>query len=263
MDIRYAGYEAWLADLLGLTLGDVDDLSVLPQMAREAAEVEPTQGDDVLEGTSADEVVNLLGGDDTWTEPFSDSGDDRISGGRGKDTIELGDGNDVGKGGGGADDIDGGQGNDRLIGGAGADELHSSYGNNVIKGGGGNDRLTGASFDGGNDRILGGNGDDWISGRDGRDKITGGNGDDTIFTGSEDGVRDRLFYDHRDGTDQVFYFEDGIDLIVITGDQVNRFRQIDVSEDITGDALISFGDTVIELVNVAAEDIGRDDFVFV
>ncbi|NQV07732.1 hypothetical protein HQ535_14395 [bacterium] len=95
-----------------------------------------TEGDDVINGTSARDVIHGRGGDDV------------INGLSGHDILCGGDGNDV---------IRGANGNDRMWGDAGADLLIGHRGNDKMYGGGGNDRLQGRL---GNDRMDGGLGKD-------------------------------------------------------------------------------------------------------
>ncbi|MFL5241142.1 MAG: beta strand repeat-containing protein [Gemmataceae bacterium] len=102
-------------------------------------------------GTSENLVVNMNGGDDTFTggnglAPLISL---TVDGGAGNDTITGGDGNDVLIGGDGNDVIEGGRGNDVLFGGAGDDVFtwDPGDGSDTIEGQGGHDRL---EFDGAN-----------------------------------------------------------------------------------------------------------------
>ena len=104
-------------------------------------------------GTSENLVVNLNGGDDTFTAgnglaPLISL---TVNGGAGNDTITGGDGNDVLIGGDGNDTLIGGRGNDRLIGGAGNDTFvwNPGDGSDVVEGQGGVDTLqfNGANID--------------------------------------------------------------------------------------------------------------------
>lgn len=120
----------------------------------------PTQGNDVILGTSGVDDFNALGGNDTIC---AEGGNDRIDAGPGGDWV------------------DGGTGSDTIFGRAGDDEIYGDTGNDVISGGGGNDTIEG---EGGNDTLSGQTGDDFINGGNGVDAINGGSGRDTIFTGS-------------------------------------------------------------------------------
>lgn len=103
-----------------------------------------TNGDDILTGTAAANVVNALDGNDTvWTL----GGNDRVNGGLGNDRMD---------GGTGADQLTGGQGNDLILGGGGADRLTGNEGDDLLNGGAGRDVMTGGA---GGDTFVFGNGD--------------------------------------------------------------------------------------------------------
>lgn len=111
-----------------------------------ACDITGTPGNDVLVGTSADEVICGLGGNDV---------------------IRGGGGDDILKGAGGNDTIYGGGGSDTIKGGAGKDQLYGQSGPDTLIGGKGKDRL------------FGGNGPDVLSGGRGSDYGNGGGGSDT------------------------------------------------------------------------------------
>jgi Ca2+-binding RTX toxin-like protein len=104
-------------------------------------------------GTSENLVVNMNGGDDTFTAAALPAGLIHISvdGGAGNDTIIGSDGADRLSGGDGNDVIEGGRGNDFLFGGAGDDVFtwDPGDGSDVIEGQGGHDTMqfTGANVD--------------------------------------------------------------------------------------------------------------------
>ncbi|WP_339949436.1 calcium-binding protein [uncultured Albimonas sp.] len=85
--------------------------------------------DNDLEGSGADDVVDLQGGDDVFDGRGGDdhvdggAGKDKLSGGKGRDALSGDGGRDKLWGGGGKDEIDGGAGNDKLWGGAKADRF--------------------------------------------------------------------------------------------------------------------------------------------
>jgi Ca2+-binding RTX toxin-like protein len=96
-------------------------------------------------GTSENLVVNMNGGDDTFTAgnglaPLIAL---TVDGGAGNDNITGGDGNDMLIGGDGNDTITGGRGSDMLIGGAGDDTFvwNPGDGSDVVEGQGGHDTL--------------------------------------------------------------------------------------------------------------------------
>lgn len=90
-------------------------------------------GDDVLAGTSGDDVLSGGNGKDSLT---GDLGNDVLTGGNGNDSLDGGSGNDS---------LTGGNGNDTLIGGLGNDVLIGDNGNDILFGGLGNDTLTGGN----------------------------------------------------------------------------------------------------------------------
>jgi VCBS repeat-containing protein len=85
----------------------------------------PTDGDDVLHGTPAGDVLDAGAGNDIV---LGLAGNDMIFGGDGNDLILGGDGDDVLDGGAGDDVIYGGWGADTLSGGTGRDELYGGWG---------------------------------------------------------------------------------------------------------------------------------------
>ena len=148
----------------------------------------PTEGDDVIRGTSGPDLINSLGGDD------------RICSLGGNDTVNGGDGFDIVFAGKGADTITGGIGNDKLVGGAGNDTIRGGNGNDRIQGGDGADRLWGEN---GLDLVAGGNGNDTLRGGTSADELLGGLGRDALF-GDEgnDVLRGGAWIDTMDGGPQ-------------------------------------------------------------
>jgi len=148
----------------------------------------PTEGDDVIRGTSGPDVINALGGNDTICSLQGDDtinggdGFDKVFAGQGNDTINGGSGNDKLVGGAGKDTIMGGNGNDRIQGGEGADVLHGENGLDRIAGASGNDILRGGKFA---DELLGGLGRDDLFGDEGDDVLRGGAWIDTMDGGSQ------------------------------------------------------------------------------
>ena len=102
---------------------------------------------------------------------------------------------------GGNDKIDGGSGNDRIYGEGGVDTLRGGGDNDTIFGGSGNDRLFG---DRGNDSILGGDGIDRIDGGEGRNTLRGQKGNDQIIVGDTKNKFSVDFADGGDGRDEFF-----------------------------------------------------------
>ena len=145
----------------------------------------PTEGDDVIRGTSGPDFIESLGGND------------RICSLGGDDTINAGDGFDKVFAGQGADTITGGIGNDKLVGGAGNDTIRGGNGNDRIQGGDGADMLWGEN---GLDRVAGGDGNDTLRGGSSADELLGGLGRDALF-GDEgnDVLRGGAWIDTMDG----------------------------------------------------------------
>jgi Ca2+-binding RTX toxin-like protein len=96
-------------------------------------------------GTSENLVVNMNGGDDTFTAANGLANLIRLNvdGGAGNDTITGGDGNDMLSGGDGNDSINGGRGNDTILLGAGDDTFtwNPGDGSDVVDGQAGNDTM--------------------------------------------------------------------------------------------------------------------------
>ena len=109
----------------------------------------------VIEGGRGDDVINALG-----------SGDNRIAGGAGNDTVQIGTGNNY---------VEGGAGDDAIS--------VLGDGRNVIYGGAGNDQITGGQ---GVDYIDAGAGDDRIDGVAGNNILVGSLGNNLIHTGTGD-----------------------------------------------------------------------------
>ena len=126
-------------------------------------------GDDKLYGQNGADTLN------------GDSGNDELYGGNGNDILNGGDGIDTLYGGNDDDTLSGGAGNDTLYGQNGNDTLNGGDGNDILYGGNGNDILNGGD---GNDTLHGGNGNDTLSGGAGNDTLSGGNGNDTLSGGA-------------------------------------------------------------------------------
>jgi Ca2+-binding RTX toxin-like protein len=89
-----------------------------------------TNANDVLNGTSKNDLLIGLDGDDHL---YGKGGNDLLDGGRGDDRVYGNGGNDLLNGGRGNDYLDGGIGNDILIVRAGSDELHGGAGNDWLQ----------------------------------------------------------------------------------------------------------------------------------
>ncbi len=153
-----------------------------------------TNGKDDLIGTPLRDVVNLLGGNDSFDGGL---GDDIVCGGSGKDRLAGGAGNDRIFGDSGDDYIIEGAGNDRIVGGAGRDYLTYFTATKGIKVSNGNtidglghdvtdtETIEGSGFA---DTMKGGKGVDDLRGLTGKDLIDGGAGND-FLTGTAGIIR--------------------------------------------------------------------------
>ena len=245
-----------------------------------------TEGDDILFGTTADDTLNLLGGNDVFRggdgndvveggegddnlfgeagddELSGDSGNDLLNGGPGEDTLDGGAGRDTLRGGGGDDVLGGGGGRDRLIGSAGNDTLNGDGGADILNGGGGNDILNGG---GGRDRIRGGGGSDTLNGGGGRDTILGNGGSDTLTGGGGSdtltggGGADIFVLEARAGVDRVTDFNLNQDRLQLSGSL--SFSDLTI-RDQSGDTLIAAGGNRLAiLIGIDANQISASSFV--
>lgn len=167
-------------------------IPVRPPSSPVAPPARATEGRDTLQGTSAHDSLDGLGGDDRLAGLV---GNDTLRGGNGHDTLDGGDGDDSLSGHNGHDLLLGGKGQDRMDGGTGNDTLLGDEGNDTISGGEGNDRMQG---DSGNDLLHGDAGNDTLEGGAGNDTLRGGAGNDNLSSSAGD---DRLF--GEDGNDTI------------------------------------------------------------
>jgi Ca2+-binding RTX toxin-like protein len=147
---------------------------------------------------------------------------------------------------------------DSILGGSGDDTIQAftttaeaATAGDLLDGGDGNDTLTGGDAA---DTISGGDGNDIINGNAGDDVIAGGNGDDQLTGGADADLF--AFAGNESGSDTIADFEDGVDLLLISG-----ATNVNV-EDTANGALISFGDATVLLSGVAAADLSAADFLF-
>lgn len=154
------------------------------------------------------------------------------------------------------DDIYGKAGDDLLLGNGGSDWLNGSYGDDTLLGGTGDDRLWGAV---GSDLLIGGDGNDSL-----QPGPTTGDGPDIVFGGSGADVVDLYTYSNPDWASDVIWqdFEDGIDLIDISGLTQDTFAdRVSVTDHGAG-ALVSLDGISLLLNGVTADQITMDDFLF-
>jgi Ca2+-binding RTX toxin-like protein len=202
-----------------VTLNDVVELPV------------PTEGPDLLWGTSAADTIQGLGGNDTI---LASLGADRLDGGNGIDTVRFTTAtrldrttpaNSAGEAAGdtyvsierfegssGADTLGGNSSTEYFDGRDGNDRLSSSTGDDTLVGGNGADTLAGGS---GANLLSGGAGNDSITGSSGADTFVGGLGVDSIATFG-DGARDVFLYrSAAEGNDRITSFVSGQDVFQI------------------------------------------------
>jgi Ca2+-binding RTX toxin-like protein len=138
----------------------------------------PTNGADVILGTSGNDTIYALGGNDVVC---AGDGDDTVIGAGGNDTIFGQGGNDTISGNAGNDSLYGNAGNDNLYSGSGNDTALGGIGNDVVGGSSGRDTIRGEA---GDDTISGGGDDDFeVDGGSGTDAVNGGSGDDPVVNG--------------------------------------------------------------------------------
>jgi Ca2+-binding RTX toxin-like protein len=121
------------------------------------------------------------GGGSAFNLVLGGSGNDRVTGGRLRDSLQGGSGNDSIASGSGRDILLGNSGNDKLNGGADDDLLSGNAGDDVLIGGAGADLLGGGR---GMDRLFGGPGPDQLIGGAGKDRLNGGPGNNTLVQDS-------------------------------------------------------------------------------
>ncbi|MEL6886466.1 MAG: hypothetical protein AAFP87_18290 [Pseudomonadota bacterium] len=199
--------------------------------------VDMSDGADVLRNSGLIDGDVLLGaGDDVFNTRWGTTTGD----------ITTGDGNDVVRGSQGNDDIDG-QNDD--------DEIHGYGGDDMLLGGAGFDTIRGGS---GDDEIDGGGRSDLLIGGKGDDTITGAGGDDTF-------VMRRV----GNGDDEVTDFQDGSDVVDLTGLGLQNFNKFDqtgaMSNDFDAvviDLALAGGSGSLRLVGVQVADMDATDFLF-
>ena len=122
-----------------------------------------------------------IGGASAFNLVLAGPGDDRMTGGRFRDSLQGGSGDDTATAGAGRDILLGNSGNDKLNGGADDDLLSGNAGDDLLIGAAGADLLGGGA---GMDRLLGGPGPDQLIGGPGKDRLNGGPGNNTLVQDS-------------------------------------------------------------------------------
>lgn len=252
------------------TGGEVDGtqdgyVGLLPVSSGEIEMTDLAQALDLLEDqfAGASDKFRLGGGDDMLDagtgndKVFGGRGNDRISGGEDDDKLIGGKDNDVLRGDGGDDKLNGSEGDDWLSGGAGDDVLRGAKGSDTVYGRSGDDVIKGNR---GADTLVGGAGNDVIKGQNGNDFITGSGGADELYGG--DGWDEFIYADMREGNDKIMDFQDGMDLLNMTGVGIG-FDDLTI-ESANGGAstVVMYGNTNILLDGVEMSMIDSADFVF-
>jgi len=233
-------------------------------------------GNDTIQGNAANNVIVAGGGDDTI---YGDAGFDWLYGGDGNDLIYAGDGaTDVSLGDGGDDTIYGEAGfdyiygyadNDYLYGGDDVDVIYGGTGTDFIYGGNDTDWLFGGDD---TDYLYGEANPDLMIGENGGDYIVAGAGNDWIWGDSTDGLggggADRFVFNDGWGGDVIYDFEDGIDVIDLSGSSATGFSDLAIGQITGGFTWIAYGADVIYLwgagnQNVGVNNISAADFIFV
>ena len=105
-----------------------------------------------------------------------------------------------------------------IIGTANEDTIDGGESNDTIRGGNGNDLIRGGN---GNDELYGGVGNDTLWGGEGNDLLYGGEGDDVFIFGN------------NDGTDKIFNYEQGHDMIMILSGKQPMLAGTPTTNDVT------------------------------
>ncbi len=250
-----------------------------------------TTGNDTIDGSSqsGDLVLNGNAGNDSLVGGsgadflFGAAGDDTLVGNDGADRMYGNAGLDVHFGGGG-DDIfflddngdrvaDGGSGSDRavltkagmsvVIDGtwSGLERVDGVAGAEVFNAIGYGQALT-VVANAGADEVLGTSFADTIFGGAGADEINGGaGGNDFLYGGLNDGAVDTFIFEDGAGTDRVFEFEDGIDLLDVTAiTGVNGlFANLTVTAAGSNTNVTAGAETIV-LIGIDSADVDVGDF---
>ncbi|MDU8914037.1 calcium-binding protein [Aestuariicoccus sp. MJ-SS9] len=254
--------------------------------------IDAGDGNDDVRGGEGDNLVFLGAGDDNY---LGRGGNDTVDAGDGNDNllirdgnaqVNLGPGNDTFLADRGSHSVDGGNGDDSIVtrygadqylrGGDGNDTIEAGWGNNTLLGDEGDDVLISFSYSHlGSDVLDGGEGNDLLLGRGpaeligglGNDTINGGYDDDTMTGGDGADVFVYNFFKVGDA-DVITDFEDGVDLIRMTGVEnapdsglqgyVDALNITDTAEG----ALIDYQGHTVLIEGVSAADLTVEDFTF-
>lgn len=237
-------------------------------------------GDDTLNGSDGvDVLVGGIGSDsyfggngDDWLYITADDIPSNISAGGGQDRVFID------AQGASTHSLDVGMIEAEIVYGGGEDNVmnaSSALTTVYLIGAGGDDQLTGGNsvdvllgYDD-DDTLMGGHSRDWLYGGNGSDILNGGSGDDFLIGGQglnamPDGVQDTFVFDPNFGTDRVYEFDNGIDLIDLTSLPGLTFSDLAISAVDGGvNTEVSVGGGgEIYMMGIAMSDIDATDFVF-
>lgn len=129
--------------------------------------------------------------------------------------------------------------------------------NDLVDGNGGRDFI---SLGRGDDVGFGGDGNDVIAGGRGKDMLTGGQGNDKLYGGRD---ADVFIFNTGDGHDRIIGFEDGLDLIDLSGTRFESFAELEDAIHVRGHrAEITLSDDQSILVQGVRLDLTEEDFIF-
>ncbi|CAN0455939.1 unnamed protein product, partial [Ectocarpus fasciculatus] len=112
----------------------------------------------------------------------------------------------------------------------------------------------------GDDVGVGGDGHDVIAGGRGMDMLTGGRGNDKLYGGRDE---DTFIFNTGDGHDHIIGFEDGVDLIDLSGTGITSFAELEGAIHARGNrAEIEISADQSIFVQGARLDLTEDDFLF-
>ena len=240
-------------------------------------------GDDTLDGGNGDDRLIGLGGDDQVSgdagndHVSGDDGDDILAGGAGDDGVYGGSGGDIALGGEGNDDIWGGSNADLLVGGEGEDTMNGSSGHDILIGtqtglqDSSVDAFAAGLADSGAETpeealltsfALSGAGADGDAG----DEMNGGFGDDVLLVGSDDtasGGEGNDFFFMGDWIQaghaaEITDYDPASDQIAF-GFETDTPPELTVTDDNSGNAVISAGEQVVATVTGAAGTLSSED----
>ena len=124
------------------------------------------------------------------------------------------------------------------------------------------DQIAGGS---GADTLYGGAGNDTIMAGSGADLVYGGSGDDVIYLGLNDGAQDVYCTVNGNGSDGIYGFEIGTDLLDLRASGFASFAELEslIGSDASGNATIDLGDDdVLTLFGIGRAELDQSAFQF-